>query len=291
MLRSVSEQGIIAFGMTMVIVAGEIDLSVGSAVAMSACLVAWLVQAGWPIPAAIVVTVLVGSVNGVLIGTMRARFQVPSFITSLALMRLLRGVAQWLTGRFPIALSADTGYDVLSAGHVLGVPVPVLAFLGVFVAVHLLMNYTSLGRMIYAVGGNAEAARLSGVNVGLVKTAVLAITSALAAASGVLVSSKMMSGNPQVADGWELGVIAAVIIGGTSLTGGAGTVWGTMIGVIFVGVILNGMQLLDFSSPAQLCVQGTVILAAVLINQPQPASSGMNRRGGIYIGFGPYCRR
>ncbi len=265
-LRSVAEQGIIAFGMTMVIVAGEIDLSVGSAVAMSACLVAWLVQIGVPIPAAILLTILLGAVNGLLIGVMRARFLVPSFITSLALMRLLRGIALKLTGQFPITPFPD-GYNFLSAGDICRIPVPVVVFLTVFVAVHVLMNYTSLGRMIYAVGGNAETARLSGVNVGLVKTSVLAITSALAAVSGVLVSSKIMSGNPQVAEGWELGVIAAVIIGGTNLNGGAGTAWGTLIGVVFVGVIVNGMQLLDFSAPAQWCIQGLVILAAVLINQ------------------------
>jgi sugar transport system permease protein len=265
-LRSVSEQGMIAFGMTMVIVAGEIDLSVGSAVAMSACLVAWLVQAGVPVPVAILLTVLLGSANGVLIGAMRARFQVPSFITSLALMRLLKGIAQKLTGGFSITPFPEA-YSYLGGQDVLGIPVPIIVFLAVFLAVHFLMNYTSLGRMIYAVGGNAEAARLSGVNVGMVKIAVLAITSALAGLSGVLVSSRMMAGNPLVAEGWELGVIAAVIIGGTSLNGGAGTVWGTMIGVVFVGVIINGMQLLDFSLPAQWGVQGIVILAAVLINQ------------------------
>jgi sugar transport system permease protein len=266
-LRSVAEQGMIAFGMTMVIVAGEIDLSVGSAVAMSACLVAWLVQAGVPIPAAILLTIMLGATNGLLIGVMRARFRVPSFITSLALMRLLKGIAQRLTGGgFPI-MPFPEGYSVLGSGHVLGIPIPVIVFLSVFVAVHFLMNYTSLGRMIYAVGGNAEAARLSGVNVGMVKIAVLAVTSALAAASGVLVSSRLMAGSPQVAEGWELGVIAAVIIGGTSLNGGAGTVWGTLIGVVFVGVIINGMQLLNVPLPEQWDVQGIVILVAVLINQ------------------------
>jgi sugar transport system permease protein len=267
-LRSVAEQGIIAFGMTMVIVAGEIDLSVGSAVAMSGCLVAWLVKVGVPVPLAILLTILLGALNGGLIGLLRARFLVPSFITSLALMRLLKGIAQRLTGGgFPIIDVFPASYGYLGAGNVLGIPVPVLVFLAVFAAIHFLMNYTSLGRMIYAVGGNAEAARLSGVNVGMVKIAVLAITSSLAAVGGVLVSSRMMAGSPQVGEGWELGVIAAVIIGGTSLTGGAGTVWGTLIGVVFVGVIINGMQLMNVPQPEQWDVQGIIILAAVLINQ------------------------
>jgi sugar transport system permease protein len=264
--RAVAEQGMIAFGMTMVIVAGEIDLSVGSAVAMSACLVAWLVQVGVPIPVAILLTIMLGATNGLVIGVMRARFHVPSFITSLALLRLLKGIAQRLTGGFPI-MPFPESYSVLGSGHVLGVPVSVIVFLLVFLAVHFLMNYTSLGRMIYAVGGNAEAAHLSGVKVGMVKTAALAITSALAATSGVLVSSRLMAGSPQVAEGWELGAIAAVIIGGTSFNGGAGTVWGSMVGVVFVGVIVNGMQLLNVPLPEQWDVQGIVILVAVLINQ------------------------
>jgi len=265
-LRSVAEQGTIAFGMTMVIVAGEIDLSVGSTVAMSACLVAWLVERGVPIPAAVLLTLLAGAANGCLIGWMRGRYLVPSFITSLALMRVLKGIAQKLTDGFPLTPFPE-GYGLLAAGDIGGVPIPVVVFLTVFITVHFLMNFTTLGRMIYAVGGNAEAARLSGVNVGRVKLIALALTSSLAALSGVMVSSRMMSGSPQVGDGWELGVISAVIIGGTSLTGGAGTIWGTLVGVVFVGVIINGMQLMDVSQPWQWIVQGLVILVAVLINQ------------------------
>ena len=134
----------------------------------------------------------------------------------------------------------------LLGGYVHGVvPVAAIVFLAAFAAVHFTMNYTSFGRAVYAVGGNAEAARLSGINVVAVRMAVLAITSMLAAVSGILVSARFEAADPTVAKGWELDVIAAVIIGGTSLTGGVGTIWGTFVGVIFIGVILNGMTLLN----------------------------------------------
>jgi ribose/xylose/arabinose/galactoside ABC-type transport system permease subunit len=128
------------------------------------------------------------------------------------------------------------------------------------------MNHTAFGRSVYAVGGNAEAARLSGINVPRVKSMVLGITALLAALSGVMVSSEIMSGTPTAARGWELDVIAAVIIGGTSLMGGVGRIWGTMIGVIFLGVIMNGMTLLNVSEYWQHVVRGTIILVAVLLN-------------------------
>jgi ribose/xylose/arabinose/galactoside ABC-type transport system permease subunit len=134
------------------------------------------------------------------------------------------------------------------------------------------MNYTAFGRSVYAVGGNAEAARLSGINVDSVKISVLALTAALAAASGIMQSSEIMSGTATTAKGWELDVIAAVIIGGTSLLGGVGRVWGTMVGMIFLGVIMNGMTLLNVSEYWQHVVRGVLILTAVLINRLQQQS-------------------
>jgi ribose/xylose/arabinose/galactoside ABC-type transport system permease subunit len=147
-----------------------------------------------------------------------------------------------------------------------------LVFLLAFVAVQILMNYTTFGRAVYAVGGNAEAARLSGINVDKVKTMVLAITAALAATSGVMQSSEIMSGTATTAKGWELDVIAAVIIGGTSFTGGVGRVWGTMVGVIFLGVIMNGMTLLNVSEYWQHVARGILILLAVLVNRIEQQS-------------------
>jgi ribose/xylose/arabinose/galactoside ABC-type transport system permease subunit len=280
-LRNVSMQGLIALGMTMVIIAGEIDLSVGSMVAFSGCLTAWITRWGTspaisiPVPLAVTAGALVSIVAAFLLGTLtgllRTRYQVPSFITTLALLTGLTGAAELITNGFPLT-PFPAWYNFLGGGYILGVPFPALLFLLAFACVHTLMNYTTFGRSVYAVGGNAEAARLSGIDVGNVKTLVLAITAALAAASGIMQSSEIMSGTATTAKGWELDVIAAVIIGGTSLSGGVGRVWGTMVGILFLGIIINGMTLLNVSEYWQNVVRGVLILLAVLMNRLQQKS-------------------
>ncbi len=280
-LRNVSMQGLIAFGMTMVIIAGEIDLSVGSAVAFSGCLTAflsgWLAGAGVALPLAIAIGILVALVAGLLFGFLtgflRVRYQVPSFITTLALMTGLTGAAELITNGFPLTPFPEW-YNFIGGGYLAGIPFPAIVFLLTFALMHVLMNYTTFGRSVYAVGGNAEAARLSGISVPFVKMAVLGITGILAAVSGVMVSSEIMSGTATTAKGWELDIIAAVIIGGTSLMGGVGRIWGTMIGVIFLGIIINGMTLLNVSEYWQHVVRGLLILAAVLLNRMQQPAEG-----------------
>ena len=277
-LRNVSMQGVIAFGMTMVIIAGEIDLSVGSAVAFSGCLTAYVTQqltgpsVGWSpsaaVPLAMGIALTVGLLLGVFTGFMRTRYQVPSFITTLALLTGLMGAAELITNGFPIN-SFPEWYNFLGGGFVAGIPFPAIIFLLVFTFVHVLMNFTAFGRSVYAVGGNAEAARLSGINVKFVKMAVLGFTAMLAALSGILQSAEIMAGTATTAKGWELDVIAAVIIGGTSLLGGSGRVWGTMVGIVFLGIIINGMTLLNISEYWQHVVRGVLILAAVLLNRMQ----------------------
>jgi ribose/xylose/arabinose/galactoside ABC-type transport system permease subunit len=274
-LRNVSMQGVIAFGMTMVIISGEIDLSVGSAVAFSACLTAFITQklsAEWAslpimlaIAIAIVFALIIGFILGVFTGFMRTRYQVPSFITTLALMTGLSGAAELITNGFPLT-PFPSWYNFIGGGYLVGIPFPALLFLLTFIILQFLMNYTTFGRSVYAVGGNAEAARLSGINVSRVKMMVLGITAFLAALSGIMVSSEIMSGTATTAKGWELDVIAAVIIGGTSLMGGVGRVWGTMVGVVFLGVLMNGMTLLNVSEYWQHVVRGVIILVAVLLN-------------------------
>ena len=282
-LRNVSMQGVIAFGMTMVIISGEIDLSVGSAVAFAGCLAAFLTQklsgdwASLPLSPAIAVSILltlsVGFLLGTFTGFMRNRYQVPSFITTLALMTGLSGAAELITNGFPLT-PFPAWYNFIGGGYVLGIPFPALLFLLTFAVLQFLMNYTSFGRTVYAVGGNAEAARLSGINVSRVKTMVFGITAFLAALSGVMVSSEIMSGTATTAKGWELDVIAAVIIGGTSFMGGVGRIWGTMIGVVFLGVMMNGMTLLNVSEYWQHVARGTIILVAVLLNLLQKDKGG-----------------
>jgi ribose/xylose/arabinose/galactoside ABC-type transport system permease subunit len=277
-LRNVSMQGLIALGMTMVIIAGEIDLSVGSMVAFSGCLTAWITRWGASAPvalpvvpvvaAAILISIGAGFLLGMLTGFLRTRYQVPSFITTLALLTGLTGAAELITNGFPLT-PFPPWYNFIGGGYLFGVPFPALLFLLAFAGVHTVMNYTTFGRAVYAVGGNAEAARLSGIDVRHVKTLVLALTAALAAASGVMQSSEIMSGTATTAKGWELDVIAAVIIGGSSLSGGIGRVWGTMVGVLFLGVIINGMTLLNVSEYWQNVVRGALILLAVLINRLQ----------------------
>jgi ribose/xylose/arabinose/galactoside ABC-type transport system permease subunit len=269
-LRSVSMQGLIAFGMTLVIIVGEIDLSVGAAASFSGCLIAWLTQRGVPIPLGALLTVASGYLMGAFTGLMRSRFLVPSFITTLALLTGLKGAALMLTGGFSIT-SFPPWYSFLSSGYVGGVPFPTIVLLGAFILFHLLMNSTAFGRKVYAVGGNPEAARLSGINVALVRTQALAITGALAAISGIMLSARINSGTPDAAQGWELDIIAAVIIGGTSLSGGVGTIWGTLIGVLFTGVIANGMILLGIPIYTQYVVKGLLIFAAVLLNRARAA--------------------
>ena len=273
-LRSVSMQGIIAFGMTMVIICGEIDLGVGSMVAFSGCLAAWLTgllgRAGLPmaaaVPLAVAASLGAGGGIGALTGFLRNRFRVPTFITTLAWFTILKGLAGRLTGGFQIVTFPDW-YGFLGAGFVLGIPFPALVFVAVFALSHFVMNHTAFGRSIYAVGGNAEAARLSGIPVDRIRVGVMVIVACLAVLGGVLNSSEIMQGTARTAEGWELSVISAVIIGGTSLMGGAGTVRGTLVGVVFLGVINNGMTQLNFSEYDRYIVQGALILAAVLLNQ------------------------
>ena len=277
-LRNVSMQGLIAFGMTMVIISGEIDLSVGSAVAFAGCLTAFLTKflagpsVGMPmelvLPIAILCSSILGFIVGCITGLVRVRFGVPTFIITLAWMTILRGTAELITDGFPLTPFAQW-YNFIGGGYLFGIPFPAIVFVAAFVIIHFLMNYTSFGRSIYAVGGNAEAARLSGIKVNQVKIVGMGIVSLLAALGGVMLSAEIMSGTPTVAKGWELDIIAAVIIGGTSLMGGVGTVRGTLVGVIFLGVLVNGMTLLNISEYWQHVVRGALILAAVLINRAQ----------------------
>ena len=276
-LRNVSMQGVIAFGMTMVIISGEIDLSVGSAVAFAGCLVAFVTQflagtIGMPlslaVPSAIAVTFAAGFGVGSLTGYLRSRFGVPTFITTLAWMTILTGVAELITNGFPLT-PFPQWYNFLGGGYLFGVPFPAIVFVLVFMIIHFVMNFTSFGRSVYAVGGNAEAARLSGIDVRKVKILVMGIVAFLAVLGGVMQSAQIMSGTATTAKGWELDIISAVIIGGTSLTGGIGTVRGTLIGIIFLGVLVNGMTLLNISEYWQHVVKGVLILAAVLINRAQ----------------------
>ncbi|MCU0903217.1 MAG: ABC transporter permease [Tabrizicola sp.] len=272
-LRTVAMLGIIAFGMTAVIIAGEIDLSVGAGAALAGCIVAWFgvnFTESWGGPAALgfgfLCALIVGFFTGFMTGKFRQWFNVPSFITTLALFTALRGAANLITGGFPLS-NLPSSFGFFGGGYLFGIPFPVYLFVLTFIAMHFLMNHTSFGRAVYAVGGNMEAARLSGIDVWKVKSLTLALTGVLTAVSGTLIASQIGSGTGTTATGMELDVIAAVIIGGTSLFGGKGRIWGTFVGVIFLGCISNGMTLLNVSEYWQYVVRGAIILGAVLLNQ------------------------
>jgi sugar transport system permease protein len=271
-LRTVSILGIIAFGMTAVIVSGEIDLSVGSGIAFSGCVAAWFCGAAMPVAGPFAsallgcgVALACGVAIGWLTGTIRRRLGVPTFVITLALLAALRGGANIITGGFPLTTFPD-GFSWLGAGTVAGLPVSVLLLIAAAFLMHLLLRHTRFGRDLYAVGGNLEAARLAGIDVFRVKTAALMLLGGLTALSGLIVASQIGSGSGTAGTGMELDAVAAAIIGGTRLAGGRGSIWGTGLGVLLLGCLANGMTLMDVSDYWQYVVRGGVILAAVAAN-------------------------
>jgi ribose transport system permease protein len=267
-LRQVSYQGIIAVGMTMILILGQIDLSVGALVAFAAVVNALLLKSGVPIPASIIITLAVTSLWGLLNGYVTARFRLHAFLVTMASMTLIRGVTYTLTGGYPIG-GLPKAFFVFGDGQIGFLPLPVVYMLVIFAVGAFVLSSTPFGRSIYAIGGNEDAARLSGISVMRVKVGVFVVCAFVSAISGVVLSSRLMAGSPEIGIGWELDVIAAVVIGGTNLFGGEGKLGGTFLGVLFIGVLTNGMILLDVTPYMQLVVRGLVILSAVILNSLQ----------------------
>jgi ribose transport system permease protein len=276
-MRQISVNVCISVGMTLVIIAGGIDLSVGSVLALCGAIAAGLLKNGIEIPSAnlyvgftvlgtILAALLIGSLLGAFNGLFITRFKVPPFVTTLATLTVARGLTMLWTGGFPIS-GLGAGFAWIGTGWFIGVPVPVWIS-GVLVAIAVVIsNKTKLGRYIYAIGGNESAAILSGINVKKVKMVVYTISGGLAAAGGLLVTSRLDAAQPNAGNGYELDSIAAVVIGGTSLTGGKGSIGGTVLGAIIIGVLNNGLVLLNVSPFWQQVLKGGVILAAVIIDK------------------------
>ncbi len=273
--NQVAVTAIIAIAMTMVIITAGIDLSVGSLMALSGVLAAWTIHRlaadGDPglmtLAFACGAAILLSATIGLLTGVMVTAFDIPSFIVTLAVMRIARGLAYKVSdGPSPIGIESEA-FHSLSAGSLLGIPNPVILMVVLYILAYVLMSHTALGRYIYAVGGNPEAARLSGVPVKRVLLFVYAICGALAGLGGVMEASLFSVGNPNSGVGYELQIIAAVVVGGTSLMGGKGKVVGTLIGALILAVISNGMYLTKVDSYTQMIVFGTLILIAVLLDQ------------------------
>lgn len=265
-LQNAAFFGIVAFAMTLVIISGEIDISVGSMAALSSSLLGvFAMQVGVPLVVAMLMVLVIAAGIGAFAGAMRSYFNVPTFISTLALYLALRGLAQLVTNNFPIPIPA-ADFFYWGSGRILGIPVAAIYFVAVAVVVGIIAKRTVFGRSIYAVGGNAKAASLSGIPVRRIKILVMMISATAAALTGLLQSALLSSGNSTIAVGLEFDAIAATIIGGAALTGGKGTVTGTAIGVLFIAALLNGMVLLSVNPYAQQVVRGAVVLIAVLIN-------------------------
>ena len=261
---------IIAAGMTFVILTGGIDLSVGSLVAFAGIVSTTVLKSGLPpvagFAAAILAGVAVGSLSGAFAGFCISRFNIAPFIVTLATMTIWRGAAfVWTDGRPVWELPA--GFAFLGTGRLLAVPVPTIIMVLTFIASHIILTRTRFGRYVYAVGGNIEAARLAGIRTWRVLLNVYVLSGTLAALSGILLASRMNSGQPNAGVSYELDVIAAVVVGGTSLSGGAGSIAGTFIGAMLIAVLRNGLNLLNVNSYIQQVIVGVVILLAVMLDQ------------------------
>lgn len=276
-LRANSLKGVIAFGMTMAMIAGLIDLSVGSTVALAGVVVALvcreLTGVGIDINVACIIGIAICLVQAFATGWFHGFFQhrtgMAPLLVTLASLYVLYGLAGRLSGGFPIANEYPDWFNQFGGGRIggpTGIPIPALVLLLTFGVIWFIMGYTTTGRATYAIGGNPESARLSGIDVGRVKIFAFITVQLMAVLSGFMTSGQVMAGSFTFGKGWELDVIAAVVVGGTSFAGGAGTVWGTFVGVIFMGVILNGMTLLNIDVHSQFIIKAVIMFLAVVLS-------------------------
>ena len=255
--------------MTLVIVAAEVDISVGARVALTSALMGVLYRDfGRRVAEIIPVVMVVGTIIGLRAGAARAKLRVPSIIVTLALFLALRGTAEYITDAAPIALPSPFLTDVLG-GRVLDIPTPALVFALMFVIMLIVTRRTVFGRQVYAIGSNPHAARLAGLPIDRIRILVFGISGFLSAATGILLTARIGSGTASIGNGLEFEVIAAVIIGGTRLSGGRGSIFGTLLGVLFVAVLGNALVLYGVNSYAQNIVRGLVVFIAVVISNIQ----------------------
>ena len=266
-LQQTSINGILALGMTLVILTGGIDLSVGSVMAISSIVAATFVTGDHPrslwlvIPLGVAAGAFLGLLNGLIV----AYLKVPSFVTTLGMLSVARGLTYAYTDGMPVPNLSDSFLNI-GEGKVLGIPLPIVILALLFGALWWLLTQTTYGRSIYAVGGNVRSARTAGIHTKPVIASVYIFSGALAAMGGLVLAARTSAALPQAGVGYELDAIAAVVIGGTSLTGGVGSVAGTLLGALIIGTINNGLDILGVSSAYQQIVKGGIIVVAVLLD-------------------------
>jgi ribose transport system permease protein len=270
-LQSTTVIGVLAIASTFIIITSGIDLSVG--VLMTFCAVmagVFMVNLGMPMPLGIVCAIGVGALCGTLSGLAITKLNVPPFIATLGLMMLLKGASLIITGTRPIYFSDVEGFDQIALGSLIGdlipsLPIPngVLILFLVAVVCAVILNKTALGRYTFALGSNEEAVRLSGVNVDRWKIIIYAFAGGICGISGLLIASRLNSAQPALGQGYELDAIAAVVIGGTSLSGGVGTILGTIIGAFIMSVLINGLRIMSVAQEWQMVLTGLIIILAV----------------------------
>ena len=258
-LRDAATIGIAAWAMTLIIISGEIDVSVGPMVAFVSVCLAFLLQFD------VLLVLLLGALMGTLAGVLRGVFNVPSFVATLGLWSALRGMGLFMTNALPVPINENEVLDWLG-GQFLGVPVSALIMMVLFALFVFISRKTAFGRSVFAVGGNATAAQLCGINVRRVRILIFTLSGLLAAVTGILLAARLGSGNAGAANGLEFDVIAAVVVGGTALSGGRGSLFGTLLGVLVITLIGNGLVLLGINSFFQQVVRGVIIVVAVLAN-------------------------
>jgi len=268
-LRQISINAILAVGVTYVILTGGIDLSLGSVVAVTGVLAATFAHPdAYPLIVPLAVGILGGVLIGVLNGVVITRFRVAPFIATLGMMTIARGGGLIISKGRPVS-NLSASFNSIGNGSLLRIPIPILILAGVFLVSHFVLRRTTFGRYIYAVGGNEEAARASGINTHGVKIASYAICAGLAGLAGILQASRITTGQPNAGISYELDAIAAVVIGGTSLSGGIGSVTGTFLGALLIGTLNNGLDLLNVSSYYQQVVKGLIIIGAVILDRQE----------------------
>lgn len=262
LLRQSSIVGIIAAGMTFVIISGNFDISVGAVAAFSGAIIMKLATSGINIFVSILAALLLCAVIGCINGVFVAIINIPSLITTMAMVSVVKGAMLLLTGGYPITENIHV-LDVIGNGYLIGIPVPVVIFALTVVAAYIVLTKTRFGRYVYSVGGNQEAARLNGINVEAYKIKVFIINAVLAGLAGIVLVGRMGTASPVAGEGYDMDAIASVVIGGTSVAGGSGSVLKTVIGVLLMSVINNSFNLLGVDMYFQYIIKGLIILVAV----------------------------